>query len=237
MQLFYTPDITLPLYTLSEQESKHCVRVLRKTEGDTLHLTDGRGNMYTARVVDANPKHCSIEVFETIEQCEKLNYNLTMAVAPTKNIERFEWFLEKATEIGIDGFIAMNCRHSERRVIKYDRELKVITSAVKQSLKSYHPSLSDMISFKEVIKMPFDGIKLIAHCGETIESRQFISELVNKGDKVLILIGPEGDFSPEEVVMAVKAGFKEISLGKSRLRTETAALVAVSNIAFINQAQ
>ncbi len=235
MQLFYTPDITTPTYTLPEEESKHCIRVLRKSTGDTLNLTDGKGNMYTAKIIDNNVKRCVVEIIKTVENFNKLPYELTMAVAPTKNIERFEWFLEKATEIGTHMFIPIDCRHSERRVIKIDREMKVITSAVKQSLKAFHPTLSDMTTFKELLKGEFDGVKLIAHCGEAINERYNISDVVKQSDKVLILIGPEGDFSPEEVAFAVENGFKEITLGNSRLRTETAALVAVTQVAFINQ--
>ena len=235
MQLFYTPDITIPTYTLSEEESKHCIRVLRKSQGDTLNLTDGRGNMYEAQIIDDNVKRCIVQIVRTEPNYNKLGYELTMAVAPTKNIERFEWFLEKATEIGLETIIPLDCRHSERRIIKHERELKVITSAVKQSLKAFHPTLQNMTSFKELVKAKFDGVKLIAHCAEAINMRYAISEVVEKNDKVLILIGPEGDFAPEEVEIALKNGFKEITLGKSRLRTETAALVAVAQIAVINQ--
>lgn len=235
MQLFYTPNITIPIFTLSEDESKHSIRVLRKTQGDILNLTDGRGNMYVARISDANVKRCVVEIIETKERYGQLGYELTMAVAPTKNIERFEWFLEKATEIGVENFIPIDCRHSERHIIKYDREFKVITSAVKQSLKAYHPTLQEMTPLKELIKTPFDGVKLIAHCAEAIQTIHPIPSVVKRGENVLILIGPEGDFSPEEVALAVENGFKEITLGKSRLRTETAALVGVSQIAFINQ--
>ena len=140
MQLFYAPDITLPLYTLGEDESKHCVRVLRLAEGDHLHLTDGRGDMHLCEVVDAHPKRCTVRVISTEHEFEKMPYRLTMAVAPTKNIERFEWFLEKATEVGVSEFIPLETAHSERRTIKLEREQKVVTSAVKQSLKAYHPS-------------------------------------------------------------------------------------------------
>lgn len=236
MQLFYTPDITPPLHTLSEEESKHAVRVLRLTQGDMLSLTDGRGNMYRARVVDANPKRCSVEIIESIPEYEKRGYELVMAVAPTKNVERFEWFLEKATEIGIDRILPVECRHSERRNLKHDRCQKVITSAVKQSLKAYHPHLDELTALRKVIEMPFDGIKLIAHCDQIeAQSPKHISDYVNKGDKVLILIGPEGDFSQEEITFALGMGFLPISLGRSRLRTETAALVSVMSVALINQ--
>ena len=235
MHLFYTPDITPPAYVLNEEESRHCIRVLRLGAGDTLHLTDGRGNLYRAEVSDANPKRCAVMVVETFPQWGRRGYSLTMAVAPTKNIERYEWFLEKATEVGCDVFIPLECEHSERRVIKPEREMKVITSAVKQSLKAYHPVLEPMARLRDVVARPFAGTKLIAHCGEPLEGRRYIAEYVAKGDPVLVLIGPEGDFSPDEVRMAVVNGFTEISLGESRLRTETAALDAVIEIALINR--
>jgi 16S rRNA (uracil1498-N3)-methyltransferase len=235
MHLFYTPDIKPPLYTLSEEESKHCVRVLRLSEGDRLMLTDGHGTMYTAEVVDANPKRCAVRVVETAEGYGRRGWSLTMAVAPTKNIERYEWFLEKATEVGCDVFIPIECEHSERRTVKPEREIKVVTSAVKQSFKAYHPALEAMTGVDELIARRFDGVKLIAHCGEPIVGRKYISQCVRHGDAVLALIGPEGDFSPGEVQRAVDAGFVEISLGDARLRTETAALDAVIEIALINR--
>lgn len=235
MNLFYTPLIAPPGHTLSEEESKHCVRVLRLTAGDTLHLTDGRGNLYTARITEANPKRCSVEVVSTEREYGRRGYSLTMAVAPTKNIERYEWFLEKATEVGCDTFVPIECERSERRVIKPEREMKVLTSAVKQSLKAYHPELEPLTAVRELIGRPFDGVKLIAHCGEPAVRRRFISECVGRGDNVLVLIGPEGDFSPAEVELAVEHGFSEITLGMSRLRTETAALDAVIEVALANR--
>lgn len=235
MYLFYAPDVTLPFYTLAEEESKHAVRVLRLAVGDTVHLTDGRGTMHRASVVDDNAKRCRVEITESLPQFEKRDYQLTMAVAPTKNIERFEWFLEKATEVGIDRIVPIECQHSERRSIKTERGIKVITSAMKQSLKAYHPQLDELTPFRKLIAEPFDGIKLIAHCEETGEPPKFISDYVCKGDKVLILIGPEGDFSQEEITFATENGFSHISLGRSRLRTETAAVYAVMNVAFVNQ--
>lgn len=235
MHLFYTPDITLPLHTLPEEESKHCVRVLRLGVGDRLMLTDGRGTMYTAAVADANPRRCTVRVVETIAEWGRRNYALTMAVAPTKNIDRYEWFLEKATEVGCDVFIPLECEHSERRTVKPEREMKVITSAVKQSLKAYHPALGAMTQFDELIDWPFEGVRLIAHCGEPVAGHKYISKCIQPGDTVLVLIGPEGDFSPGEVRSAVEHGFVEISLGDARLRTETAALDAVIEVALANR--
>ena len=235
MHLFYAPNIEPPLYTLPEEESRHCVRVLRLGAGDCLMLTDGRGTMYTAEVVGTDHRRCSVRVVETMPEWGRRDYALTMAVAPTKNIERYEWFLEKATEVGCDVFIPLECAHSERRTIKPEREMKVITSAVKQSLKAYHPRLEPMTRVDELIARPFEGVKLIAHCGAQVAGRRYISQCVQAGEAVMVLIGPEGDFSPEEVRRAVEGGFIEISLGEARLRTETAALDAVIEVALVNR--
>ncbi|MBQ4499613.1 MAG: 16S rRNA (uracil(1498)-N(3))-methyltransferase [Alistipes sp.] len=234
MQLFYAPEITIPRYTLPEEESKHCLRVLRMELGDELHLTDGRGTMYRCKVVDANAKRCTVEVVERIDNYEPLPYRLTMAVAPTKNIDRFEWFLEKATEVGITEIYPIECDHSERRQIKLDREQKVITAAVKQSLKAYHPTLHPLTDLRTLLTMEFDGEKYIAHCNDTLGEREYLGKLIKKGGNVLILIGPEGDFSPEEITFALRNGFKPISLGKQRLRTETAAVIATVITATVN---
>ena len=234
MQLFYAPDITLPLYTLAEEESKHIVRVLRLVEGDQLHITDGRGDLHLCEVVDAHPKRCTVRVISTEHEFEKMSYRLVMAVAPTKNIERFEWFLEKATEVGVAEFYPIEGAHSERRQIKLDRELKVITSAVKQSLKMFHPTLHDLTPVKQLIVQPFDGQKYIAHCNSTLGERDYLGKILKKGGNVLILIGPEGDFSPEEITFALQNGFKPISLGDQRLRTETAAVVATVMVSTLN---
>lgn len=235
MQLFYAPEISLPLYTLSEEESKHCIRVLRMEVGDELHLTDGRGNLHRCKVVDANAKRCTVEVVETTPEYERMPYSLVMAVAPTKNIDRFEWFLEKATEVGISEVYPIECDHSERRQIKLEREQKVITAAVKQSLKAYHPRLHPLTDVRKVIASDFDGEKYIAHCNSAFGEREYLGSLIKKGGNSLILIGPEGDFSEEEITFAAQNGFKAISLGKERLRTETAAVVAAVVTATINK--
>lgn len=235
MQLFYAPEISLPRHTLTEEESKHCIRVLRMRVGDELHLTDGRGTMYRCKVVDDNAKRCTVEVVDSTPEYEKMSYGLTMAVAPTKNIDRYEWFLEKATEVGITEVYPIECDHSERRQIKDEREEKVITSAVKQSLKAYHPTLHPMTDIREVMKMDFAGEKYIAHCNDTFGERPYLGSLIKKGGNNLILIGPEGDFSEEEITFAVQNGFKAVSLGKERLRTETAAVVATVITATINK--
>jgi 16S rRNA (uracil1498-N3)-methyltransferase len=235
MQLFYAPEITLPLYTLTEEESKHCIRVLRMSVGDKLHLTDGRGTIYHCKVVDDNVKRCTVEVVESFAEYEKMSYGLTMAVAPTKNIDRFEWFLEKATEVGITEVYPLLSEHSERKEIKHDREEKVITAAVKQSLKAYHPTLHPMTRFKDIVTMPFDGDKFIAHCDSEMGEREYLGKLIKKSGNSLILIGPEGDFSKEEITFALSNGFKAITLGKERLRTETAAVVATVVASTINK--
>lgn len=234
MQLFYACEISLPRHTLTEEESKHCIRVLRMVEGDELHLTDGRGTLHRCKVVDANAKRCTVEVVESHSEYEKLPYRLVMAVAPTKIIDRFEWFLEKATEVGVSEIYPIESFHSERRQIKHDREEKVITAAVKQSLKAYHPTLHDLTPLKQVLTMPFEGDKFIAHCNSSFGEREYLGNLIKKERDTLILIGPEGDFSEEEINFALQNGFKPISLGKQRLRTETAAVVATVIVSTIN---
>ena len=180
MQLFYAPDVTLPLYTLNDEESKHCVRVLRLRQGDTLHLTDGRGSLHRCEIVEAHQHHCTVKIVETQTEYGKLPYSLTMAVAPTKNIDRYEWFLEKATEVGIDRIVPIECDHSERRTIKHEREERVITSAVKQSIKAYHPVLDAMTDVKELISTPFEGRKFIAHCDSSFEKRDYLPSIIKK---------------------------------------------------------
>ena len=234
MQLFYAPDITLPVYTLSEEESAHCMKVLRLSAGDTLHLTDGRGTLYRAVVEQPHAKRCVVRIEATLPAFGRRSYRLTVAVAPTKNTDRYEWFLEKATDIGIDRIIPRECRHRERRTLRRDRGDRIVTSAMKQSLKAYRPEVDEMTPVKEVIAMPFEGRKLIAHCDEA-SPRTFLGDVLAPGESALILIGPEGDFAEDEIEAARQAGFTAISLGESRLRTETAALTAVAFASFINR--
>lgn len=234
MRLFYTPDITLPFHTLTEDESRHAVQVLRLKEGDTLGLTDGKGNMYSGVIDGADKKRCVVRITGVEKEFEKRDYRLVMGVAPTKNPDRYEWFLEKATEVGCDEFIPLLTGRSERKNIKEERLQKVVTSAVKQSLKAYHPVLKSLESFKEVVTGQFPGKKLIAHC-DTGFARSLLKDAVGRSEDVLVLIGPEGDFSPEEIKLALENGFKSVSLGGSRLRTETAALTAVITVALANQ--
>ncbi|NOX47465.1 MAG: 16S rRNA (uracil(1498)-N(3))-methyltransferase [Chlorobi bacterium] len=224
MQLFYTPDINSDIYTLNEQESKHCIRVLRLKIGDEISLTDGVGNMYFTKIIEDHSKRCTVQVMEVKKEYGKRPFKIHIAIAPTKNIARTEWFIEKATEIGIDEITPLICEHSERKAVKTERLFKVITSAVKQSLKAYHPVMNDAVEFKKFVRQEIKGAKFIAYCSD--EYRDSLKNIYTKGEDALVLIGPEGDFSPEEVDLAINHGFKPVSLGSSRLRTETAALYA-----------
>lgn len=234
MHIFYTPDITQDTYTLNEEESKHCVRVLRLSVGAVVNLVDGRGGFYTAEIISDNPKKVGLSILKVETEFHKRNHYLHIAVAPTKNIDRIEWFLEKATELGIDEVTPIITDRSERRIVKGDRLSKVITSAVKQSIKAYHPTLNEAISYNAFLNLPFEGSKLIAHCIDE-EKKKYISDLVVPHHKYLILIGPEGDFSPEEVSLALNKGFKPLTLGDNRLRTETAALSVCFEINYLNR--
>lgn len=235
MHLFYTPDITPqnPDWFLTEEESKHCTRVLRLEKGDEVNLIDGKGGFYSATISDAHPKRTILHINSVVTEYGKRNHYLHIAVAPTKNIERTEWFLEKATEIGIDEVSLIITQRSERKEAKAERLNKIITSAIKQSLKAYHPILNEPVSFSKFLAQPFDGQKFIAHCvdGEKLELR---NQLQPQG-KYLVLIGPEGDFAEKEIADALQSGFKPITLGESRLRTETAALEACFEVNFLNR--
>ncbi len=232
MNLFYDPDISGQLHTLNKEESKHIIRVLRKAKGDSIDFTDGKGFFYRCSIIDPNPNVCQVQIIETKPGNDIRDYQLTIAVAPTKNISRFEWFLEKSTEIGADRIIPFFSTHSERTTIKPERLNKVIVSAMKQSLKSYLPELSDARSFKDLITEPFEGKKYIAYIDDSVT--RLLSKTYPKGKNALILIGPEGDFSEKEVEMAVENGFETVSLGPARLRTETAAIVACHTIQLLN---
>ena len=223
MHVFYTPDIQTST-ELPEEEAQHCVRVLRLTAGDEISLTDGKGNFYRAEISVATHKRCLVNIKETIYQEPLWDGHLHIAMAPTKNMDRNEWFAEKATEIGFDELTFLNCRFSERKVIKTERISKILVSAIKQSLKARLPQLNEMTDFNKFITQPFKGQKFIAHCYEG--EKPLLKDVLTKGEDALVLIGPEGDFSEEEVKKAIEKGFVPISLGKSRLRTETAALVA-----------
>lgn len=231
MQLFYTPDISVNA-ELPEGEAGHCIRVLRLGEGDEILLTDGKGSFYKATIRRAHPKHCEVVVRERWRQPALWPFCLHIAVAPTKNIDRMEWFAEKATEIGIDTITCLNCRFSERREIKPARLEKILVSAMKQSQKATLPKLEAMTDFDAFVRLPFQGRKFIAHCEEG--TKPTLKQSYRPGENALILIGPEGDFCPEEIKLALANGFEAISLGSSRLRTETAALVACHTIHVLN---
>ncbi|GHV24791.1 ribosomal RNA small subunit methyltransferase E [Bacteroidia bacterium] len=232
MILFYAPDL-LASPILPEQESVHCVRVLRKQVGDEIDITDGKGHFFRAQIVDAHPKKCQVEIVEQIEAPRIWNNRIEIAVAPTKNLDRMEWFAEKATEIGIDKITFLKTRYSERKDLKTDRIQKIVVSAMKQSEKAVLPELQEITDFKSFVKQDFQGQKFIAHCyaGE----KPLLTQAYHSGENVLILIGPEGDFSEEELALALPNGFQAISLGESRLRTETAALTACQTIHIVNQ--
>jgi 16S rRNA (uracil1498-N3)-methyltransferase len=237
VHLFYTPDINSEIYTLSEEESKHAVRVLRLGVGDKVELIDGKGNLYHAEVATDHPKRCTIKVNDIEKEYGKRSFSLHIAMAPTKNMERTEWFLEKAVEIGLDAFTPLQCDHSERVTVKTDRLLKIAVSAMKQSLKAYTPLLEETTSFKKFIAGSVNSgeQKFIAHCDRSGIEPALLKNIYTPGNNALVLIGPEGDFSKEEITLAVANGFLPVSLGKSRLRTETAALAACHTLNLLNE--
>jgi len=233
MQVFYTPDIANDTYTLNEEESKHCSRVLRLEVGDVVHLIDGVGGLYEAELTSINKKNVQLKVVNKQSDFGKRNHYLHIAIAPTKNIDRLEWFLEKATEIGIDEITPIICDRSERKIVKEDRLEKVVTAAVKQSLTAYHPKVNQAVTFAQFLAKQSDGNKLIAHCMDGDKS--YIDQLIKPTETCLLLIGPEGDFSPAELEIALQNGYKPVTLGNTRLRTETAALAGCFEVNFLNR--
>ena len=236
MQLFYNPNIseTTGEISFDKDESRHIVKVLRMGIGDAMKITNGKGSFFDAEIVLASPKECIAKILNE-EKVDPLPYYLHLAVAPTKLNDRYEWFLEKATEIGISEITPIICDHSERKIIKAERYEKIILSAMKQSLKAHLPILNEAISFKNFIdsEKDNDGIRCIAHCEET--QKKSLKAVLEPNKKITLLIGPEGDFSADEIDLAIRSGFLPVTLGKSRLRTETAAVVACHSVAFINQ--
>jgi 16S rRNA (uracil1498-N3)-methyltransferase len=232
MHLFYSPVVTQGPNFLGEQESWHCTRVLRLSEGGTIHLTDGLGNLYECMIQIADPKKCVVNVVSVQSEYLKRKNYLHIGIAPTKSMDRFEWFLEKATEIGIDEITPVFCTHSERIRIKTERLQKILVAAMKQSLKAYLPKLNEPADLKNFLSKDFTGQKFIAYCESGEEDE--LQKMYQKGANALILIGPEGDFSHEEIALAKKQGFIPISVGKSRLRTETAGIVACHTITLLN---
>ena len=234
MQLFYNPDIDehTKQLTFSRDESKHIVKVLRKSVGDELQITNGEGWLFKAEITIADIKNCIVTITSKTFQQHR-TYKLHLAVAPTKMNDRFEWFLEKATEIGIDTITPIICDHSERKVIKVDRFEKILQSAMKQSLHYYMPQLNDALSFSDFISKEITGQKFIAHCEET--DRKSLKHELKANQDITILIGPEGDFSTKEIELAIQKKFIPVTLGTTRLRTETAAIVACHSVAFLNE--
>jgi len=226
MQLFYLENPEKEII-LSAEESKHATKVLRKKEGDILNFTDGKGAFYKAEITVADTRKCRLEIVSSEQKPKQHNYYLHIAIAPTKNMDRYEWFLEKATEIGIDEITPIICSHSERKVIKNERCNRILLSAMKQSLKFHLPKLNEAISLKDFLKQDFKGNKYIAHCED---GKKVALRTEDKVAKTTILIGPEGDFSTKEIDMALQNQYKAVSLGTSRLRTETAGIVAIHTI-------
>ncbi|MDY6302189.1 MAG: 16S rRNA (uracil(1498)-N(3))-methyltransferase [Bacteroidales bacterium] len=231
MHRFYCPDIASTL-TLGEEDSKHCVKVLRMAEGDTIEVVDGNGNLYTCRITMAHPKRCGIEVLAVEHQPPHWSHKIVLGIAPTKNLDRIEWVVEKCVEMGVDRIIPLRCHNSERTVLKTERLKKIMVSAMKQSLKATLPRLDEMTPVEQVMDEPFDGTRCIAYCDEQLprDQRQSFFDAYRGDCDAMILIGPEGDFSPEEVQAARDYGFTPVTLGQSRLRTETAGLMAVASI-------
>lgn len=234
MQLFYLPNLQDQDISSSfeKEESAHIIRVLRKKEGDTLFVTNGKGYLFTTEIVQANDKKCTVKIVNATF-FPKRNYQLHLAVAPTKMNDRYEWFIEKATEIGIDEITPIICDHSERKIIKKERLEKIMLGAMKQSNQYYTPIIHDAIDLKSFLKKERQGSKWIAHCEEN--DKQFIQKSILKSNDITILIGPEGDFSEKEIALALSQNWEAITLGNTRLRTETAAIVACHSIAFLYQ--
>lgn len=234
MQLFFNPNIdeTTQSFSFDKEESRHIIKVLRKKDSDILHVTNGSGLLFETQITLASDNKCIVEVL-SITNAEKPKFHLHLAVAPTKMNDRFEWFLEKATEIGIQEITPIFCDRSERKVINKDRFEKIILSAMKQCNETFLPKLNEAISFKEFIKKQQNGLQLIAHCEET--DKKSLKEVLKPNDDVTILIGPEGDFSEKEITLALENNYKPVTLGNTRLRTETAAIVACHSVVFFNE--
>lgn len=234
MQLFYTPHIKPAdtTFTFDKDESKHIVKVLRKKEGDKIQITNGNGYLFTSEITFASEKKCEVEIIKQ-QLFEPASYYLHLAVAPTKMNDRYEWFLEKATEIGIHEITPIICEHSERTVFKAERFEKILQSAMKQSLQYYMPKLNEPVPYTSFVNTQREGQLFIAHCEET--DKKLLKNEIKPKERITILIGPEGDFSTKEIQLALQKGYAPVSLGNTRLRTETAAVVAAHSVAFVNE--
>lgn len=234
MQLFYHADLdsNTERFSFDKTESRHIVKSLRKKEGDFIFITNGKGQLFTSVVISANDKKCSVQMTEVTIHPKPWNYYLHLAVAPTKLNDRFEWFLEKATEIGIDEITPILCDHSERKVVKNERMEKIIQAAAKQSLKYHFPKLNKPVKLRDFLKLEQKGSLFIAHC-EKSERKSLKKSIISK-EVITIMIGPEGDFSTKEIDLSKKYNYIPVSLGHSRLRTETAGVLAVHTVALMN---
>lgn len=233
MHRFYAPDIATTML-LPDEEAQHCVRVLRLKEGEEVEVVDGKGRLHLCRILNANAKNCAVEIVRTTDVKPHWGCRITVAIAPTKNMDRMEWMAEKVTEMGVDRIVPLLCRYSERKVLKTERLRKILVAAMKQSLKATLPQLDDLTPFADFMKALPDGQRFIAYCDPAIPRRDFVKECLPESD-VTILVGPEGDFSQPEIRAALDAGFIPVSLGDSRLRTETAGVFACAAIHTINQ--
>lgn len=234
MQLFYNPDIdeTTESFSFDKEESRHIIKVLRKKDSDILYVTNGLGFLFETEITLASDNKCIVNV-RSVTKSPEPKFKLHLAVAPTKMNDRFEWFLEKATEIGIQEITPVICDRSERKVINLERFEKIILSATKQSNEMFLPKLNDAVSFKEFIKQKNQGLQFIAHCEET--DKKSLKEALKPNENVTLLIGPEGDFSEKEIALAIENNYQPVTLGNTRLRTETAAVVACHSVVFFNE--
>lgn len=234
MQLFYNPDITEQTETFffDKEESKHIIKVLRKKDSDILFVTNGEGLLFETQITLASDNKCTVKII-SVEHKASSKYRLHLAVAPTKMNDRYEWFLEKATEIGVHEITPIICDRSERKVINKERFDKIVLSAMKQSNECYLPKLNEAISLKEFLQKKTEGVHLIAHCEET--DKKSLKSVLQKNQNTTILIGPEGDFSEKEIALAIENSYLPVTLGNTRLRTETAAIVASHSVAFVNE--
>ncbi len=231
---FYSPDILTTL-TLPEEDARHCLRVLRKSAGDIVEVTDGKGRRHRCRLMSDNPRKATVEIVESIDVAQSWPTDITIAVAPTKNMDRMEWLVEKLTEIGVNRIVPLLCRHSERKEIKVDRLQRIAVSAMKQSLKATVPDIWPMTPFKRAVAELTADARYIAYCDPSIPRKLLASEYEPQCGSCVVFIGPEGDFDEEEIKLALGDGYQPVSLGDSRLRTETAALCACDTIHIINQ--
>lgn len=234
MQIFYAPGICGDTYALDETESRHIIKVLRMAAGDAVRLIDGRGNLYEGIISSPNPRRCTIRITATHEAFEKSGYRLHIAISPLKNAERFEWFIEKSVEIGIAEITPLMCRRTEKHNVNTLRLERIVISAMKQSIKAFVPALNSPETFDSFTAIHREGVKMIAHCNERNGSRLSIPQAYPQGADATILIGPEGDFTDDEITAATQRGYTPVHLGHSRLRTETAGIAACHSVYTIN---